>query len=151
MNNELNSTSYLKKREPFNLNGIDGNILRLVTIMLAIFVIASVTKPDSFLTLGNFLSMEKQLVEYGLMAIGVSIAMIAGGIDLSVVYIANLSAIISGMFMQKFALVATGPEQIFFIAMAILLGIITGVLCGAFNGFLIARLRIPAMLATLGT
>jgi len=151
VNNELNSTSYLKKREPFNLNGIDGNILRLVTIMLAIFVIASVTKPNSFLTLANFLSMEKQLVEYGLMAIGVSIAMIAGGIDLSVVYIANLSAIVSGMFMQKFALVATGPEQVFFIALAILLGIITGILCGAFNGFLIARLRIPAMLATLGT
>ncbi|QCJ44495.1 ABC transporter permease [Bacillus sp. S3] len=151
MNSELNRTPYLKKRVPFKLNGLDGNILRLVTIMLAIFVLASVTKPASFLSLANFLSMEKQLVEYGLMAIGVSIAMIAGGIDLSVVYIANLSAIISGMFMQKFALMATGPEQVLFITLAILLGILTGILCGAFNGFLIARLRIPAMLATLGT
>jgi simple sugar transport system permease protein len=144
-------TPTLNKREPFSLNNIDGYILRLFSIMIFILVLASVTKPDAFLSITNFLSMEKQLVEYGLMALGVSIAMIAGGIDLSVVYIANLSAITSGMFMQKFAMAAAGPEQLFFIVLAVLLGLLVGVLCGAFNGLLISRLHIPAMLATLGT
>lgn len=130
---------------------MDGNILRLLIIMMTIFIIASITKPSTFLSVANFLSMEKQMVEYGLMAIGVGIAMIAGGIDLSVVYIANLSAIVAGMFMQKFAVAVSGPEQIFFIVLGILLGLLTGIVCGLFNGFLIAKLRIPAMLATLGT
>ncbi|WP_332696440.1 ABC transporter permease [Halalkalibacter lacteus] len=130
---------------------IDGNILRLLVIFMIIFTIASITKPQSFLTLGNFISMERQLVEYGLLALGVGIAMVAGGIDLSVVYIANLSAITTGLFLRNFVPVDGGPEQFFIIGIGILIGIITGVCCGAFNGFLISRLRIPAMLATLGT
>lgn len=130
---------------------VDGNLIRLISVFVVIFAIASITKTSTFLTLANFLSMEKQLVEYGLMAIGVGIAMIAGGIDLSVVYIANLSAVIAGIFMKSFAQTVAGPEQIFIIAIGIILGLIVGVLCGAFNGFLIARLNIPAMLATLGT
>lgn len=144
-------TPTMNKQGSFSLGNIDGNILRLFSIMIFIFVLASVTKPNAFLSLGNFFSMEKQLVEYGLMALGVSIAMIAGGIDLSVVYIANLSAIVSGIFMQKFAMAAAGPQQMLFIVLAVVIGLLVGVLCGAFNGFLVSKLHIPAMLATLGT
>lgn len=130
---------------------LDGNLVRLISIFLIIFLVASFTKSESFLTIANFISMEKQLVEYGLMALGVGIAMIAGGIDLSVVYISNLSAITAGLLMQKFALAATGVEQMLFIILAVLAGLLVGYLCGAFNGFLITKFRIPPMLATLGT
>ena len=85
--------------------------------------------------------MAKQLSEYGLMAIGVGICMISGGIDLSTVYIANLCGIIAGLMMQ-----GNGS-----IALAILVALIVGMICGAFNGFLVSYLKIPAMLATLGT
>lgn len=148
---KTNETAILSNKNKFSFKKMDGNILRLLTIMFTLLIVASITKPDTFLSLANFLSMEKQLVEYGLMAIGVGIAMIAGGIDLSVVYIANLSAIVAGLFMQKFAIAISGPEQILFIVLGIILGLITGVVCGLFNGFLIAKLRVPAMLATLGT
>ncbi|MCM3693908.1 ABC transporter permease [Neobacillus niacini] len=148
---QTNETATLRNKSKFSFNKMDGNILRLLIIMFTIFIVASITKPDTFLSLANFLSMEKQLVEYGLMAIGVGIAMIAGGIDLSAVYIANLSAIVAGLFMKTFASAVTGTEQILFIVLGILLGLLTGVVCGLFNGFLIAKLRVPAMLATLGT
>ncbi|WP_082153671.1 ABC transporter permease [Bacillus sp. LL01] len=148
---KTNTDAILNNDKRFPFNKMDGNTLRLLIIMFTLLGIASITKPDSFLSLANFLSMEKQLVEYGLLAIGVGIAMIAGGIDLSVVYIANLSAIVAGIFMQSYATAVTGTEQIIFIILGILLGLLTGVICGLFNGFLIAKLRIPAMLATLGT
>lgn len=133
------------------LSKIDGNIMRLLLILLTILALAVITKANNFLKLGNFQSMEKQLVEYGLMSLGVGICMISGGIDLSAVYIANLSGIIAALFMKKVAAPQVGTNLILFIIISVLIGLMTGFLCGAFNGILIAHLNIPPMLATLGT
>ena len=68
--------------------------------------------------------------------------MISGGIDLSTVYIANLCGIVAGLTMN---------ESGFSIVVAIIVALIVGAACGIFNGFLVSVLKIPAMLATLGT
>lgn len=120
---------------------IDSNIKRLLIILAAFIVIACVTRPVEFIRIGNFQTMAKQLSEYGLMAVGVGICMISGGIDLSTVYIANLCGIVAGIMMQ-------GNVSI---PIAILAALTVGVLCGIFNGFLVSYLKIPAMLATLGS
>ena len=86
--------------------------------------------------------MGRQMAEYGLMAVGCGICMIPGGIDLSCVYVANLCGISAALLMQK-------NENA--ILPAILLALVIGAACGAFNGFLISYLRIPPMLATLGS
>ncbi|MSR94223.1 ABC transporter permease [Clostridiaceae bacterium 68-1-5] len=119
----------------------DHNIQRLLILLLAFAVLAGVTKTSEFMKIGNFQTMAKQLSEYGLMAVGVGICMISGGIDLSTVYIANLCGIIAGLLMQK----NTTPM------VAILVAVAVGLACGAFNGYLVSYLKIPAMLATLGT
>lgn len=121
---------------------IDGNIIRLLAILAIVTVVSEVTTGTRFVNLGNFQSMAKTLSEYGLMSIGVGVTMIAGGIDLSTVYIANLCGILAGMGMKNMGMS---------IPVAILLALVVGTLCGAFNGFLISVLKIPAMLATLGT
>lgn len=120
---------------------IDNNIKRLLIILALFIVIACVTKPTQFIKIGNFQTMAKQMSEYGLMAVGVGICMISGGIDLSTVYIANLCGILAGMMMQG------GGSNL----AAILVALAVGALCGIFNGFLVSYLKIPAMLATLGT
>lgn len=120
---------------------MNSNIKRLLIILVAFIVIACLTKPAEFIKIGNFQTMAKQLSEYGLMAIGVGVCMISGGIDLSTVYIANLCGILAGIMMQD------GGS----IPLAILVALIVGIICGSFNGFLVSYLRIPAMLATLGT
>lgn len=120
---------------------MDSNIKRLLIILVAFIIIACVTKPVEFIKIGNFQTMAKQLSEYGLMSIGVGICMISGGIDLSTVYIANLCGILAGITMQD------GGN----VPLAILVGLVVGIICGSFNGFLVSYLRIPAMLATLGT
>ncbi|AZO94140.1 ABC transporter permease [Iocasia frigidifontis] len=133
------------------LKKIEGNTQRLFVTLIFLLLIASVTKPDNFLKLGNFQSILKQMTEYGLMSLGVGICMISGGIDLSTVYIANLSGITAGLMMQKLIPAATDSGQFEYILLAILVSLLLGAVCGLFNGFLISYLHIPAMLATLGS
>ena len=121
---------------------IDGNILRLLAIFVIILAVSGITKGTSFLNVGNLQSMAKTLTEYGLMAVGCGITMISGGIDLSTVYIANPCGILAGLTMN---------ESSSSIVLAIIVALVVGALCGIFNGFLVSVLKIPAMLATLGT
>ena len=121
---------------------IDGNILRLLAIFVIILAVSGITKGTSFLNVGNLQSMAKTLTEYGLMAVGCGITMISGGIDLSTVHIANLCGILAGLTMN---------ESSSSIVLAIIVALVVGALCGIFNGFLVSVLKIPAMLATLGT
>lgn len=137
------------KFKQLSIGKIDDNIIRLLVILFAFILIAGLTKQSSFINSGNVKSIGKQLTEYGLMAIGVGITMISGGIDLSVVYIANLSGIIAGLMMQN--MVPAGSAGIGGIFLAVAVSLMVGALCGMLNGVLISHFHIPAMLATLGS
>jgi simple sugar transport system permease protein len=130
----------------------DKNIFRLFLMLLFVFALMSALKPDLFLKPYNFISMAKQFPEFGIMAIGISLTMITGGIDLAVVGTANLSAIVTAKF-----LIATVPKGspadnvMSMILFALPIALAVGALCGAFSGILISKFGIPAILATLGT
>lgn len=126
----------------------DSNLTRLFFIMIAAFVLMAALKPGLFLTWNNFQSMMFQFPEIGIFSVAVMLAMLLGGIDLSVVGIGNISGILSAFLMIRLApVMGNVPAVIIGVAAALAIGM----LCGAFNGFLIAKLGIPAMLATLGT
>jgi len=126
----------------------DTNLVRLALIMVGAFTLMAVLNPSMYLNQRNFQSMAFQFPEIGLMSIAVMIAMLMGGINLSVLGIANLSAIIAAHVM--IAIEPTlGGWAATFIGIATALAI--GVVCGALNGSLIAWVGIPAILATLGT
>lgn len=127
-----------KKTLPF-----DENVRRLMIILVVLLIVTGVTKSASFVNLSNFQSIGKQLTEYGLMSLGMGICMISGGIDLSTVYVANLSGICAGLIFQM-----NLPGNV---AVGCLAALCVGLLCGAFNGVLISYFHIPPMLATLGS
>ncbi|MDC7242426.1 MAG: ABC transporter permease, partial [Sphaerochaetaceae bacterium] len=119
------------------------NNLMIIVIGIAIFITMSILEPRAFLRIANIRGMFVQLPEYGILCFGMMLAMISGGIDLSLVGIANFASIVAATFMiQRGG--TTG--SIFF---AILIALLVGALCGLFNGFLIGYLKIPAMLVTL--
>lgn len=118
-----------------------GYLLGLAGLAAAIFVAMSLAAPG-FLSLTNLSSMGFQFPEFGLLALALLPAMIAGGIDLSVVAVANLCAVLCALMLREGGVAA---------AVAIPVTVLVGLLCGAFNGLLIARLKLPAILATLGT
>ena len=71
--------------------------LTLFIIMIGTIAVMSIFLPDKFSRLPKFQSMASQFPEYGLLALGIMLAMITGGIDLSVVSIANLSGVAGAM------------------------------------------------------
>lgn len=130
----------------------DKNFTRLLGLFIVLFAFCAVLKPDLFLRASNFQSMAKQFPEFGLMAIGVGVTMLTGGIDLSVVNIANLSAVTAALIMKSYAPRGAPPETVVMVILAAMAAaLVLGAICGALNGLLVSKIGIPAILATLGT
>ncbi len=129
----------------------DDNILQLVLITALVFVVMSALSPDKFLRYYNFESISFTLPELGLLSIAIMVAMLTGGIDLSVVGIANLAAVLAGTLFHHLAPGASSSLGLGSVSLGVALALAIGLAAGALNGFLIARLRITPILATLGT
>ena len=134
--------------------GLTNNLIQLLFITLFVFVAMSLVAPDKFLTWYNFESISFMFPEIGLLSIAMMIAMLTGGIDLSVIGIANMSSILAGVFFAK----TLGGEselpasvQMLYVGGGVALALCIGGLAGALNGFLITRVRITPILATIGT
>lgn len=130
----------------------DPHITRLVTILLSLIVVFAVVKTQAFLNVRTWQSMAIQFPEFGLMALGVMLTMITSGIDLSVVGIANMTSIGAAVMMLTLApRGADAGTSAMAIAVAIVFALVAGTLAGALNGFLVATVKIPPILVTLGT
>ncbi|TSA79626.1 ABC transporter permease [Deinococcus detaillensis] len=130
----------------------DRHILFLLVANLVVALAATLLTRGTFMSLDNWQSMATQLPELGLLALCILITMVSGGggIDLSVVATANLSAITAGLVARQLYAdpdSANMPFTLVFLAVALLVGLV----CGLINGLLISRLRYAPILATLGT
>lgn len=125
--------------------------LYLIVALIVIFI-AMAFISDSFFTLTNFISMMEQMSDYALMALGIMLCLCAGGVDLSTVGVANMTAAILASYLIKFAPdeCSTGTLVISCVVVVVL-AILIGAACGVFNGMLISKLGIPPMLATMST
>lgn len=126
----------------------DPALTRLFFIMIASFVLMAALVPSKFLTWSNIKSMMFQFPEIGIFALAVSLGMLLGGIDLSVVGVGNISTIISAYLMIAIAPSVGGVGAVI---IGVIVSLLIGCLAGALNGVLIAKVGIPAMIATLGT
>jgi simple sugar transport system permease protein len=136
------------------LRRIDTNLLQLALLTLLIFAAMAALNPERFLRPYVFESITFVAPELGLLAIAMMVAMLTGGIDLSVIGIANLSCILAGLFFHAVG-APRGPELANLawplVAAGIGLALCTGLLAGAINGLLITKLRVTPILATIGT
>ena len=114
--------------------------LALLLIWLAITCVIALRAP-SFLS-GNYIInvMLRNIVEIGIVAIPMTLIIITGGIDLSVGSILVLSGMLGGM-----AAAALGNLG------GVAVTLLTGLVCGLFNGILIVRAKISPMVTTLAT
>ncbi len=109
---------------------------------LAVECLFFAASAPSFATLGNFFEVLRFSVELGLLAVALTPILITGGIDLSVGSTIGLTAVVFGVMTQT----AHIP-----IGIAIVLSLLLGVTAGTLNAALIAGLRLPALIVTLGT
>ncbi|MEM1505729.1 ABC transporter permease [Domibacillus sp. 8LH] len=114
------------------------NILGLIAISL--FILMSITVPE-FTSSNNLNNMMFQLPEFGLIALAMMVVIVTGGIDLSITYTAALSGVA----------IATMSSNGYPMIVAILAGVVVGLLCGSLNGFIISKIGVSPILVTLGT
>ena len=128
-----------------------GHVSVLAGANIVVLVLLAIGLGSSFFSMNNMQSMMTQVAEFGLLAVAMSLAMLTGGIDLSIVATAVLAGIVGAEFLTgKVVDLATTPAPVV-MAMAVAAMLITGLLCGLFNGLLIAKASIPPILATLAT
>jgi rhamnose transport system permease protein len=109
----------------------------LLAVLWAVFACSA----PQFRDPQNLLSMTREFAEPGIVALMMTFVIITGGIDLSVGSVLALSAVSLGLFWQH------GVP----IGLASLLAVGVGALAGCANGALVVWLRIPPLIATLGT
>src|SRR5689334_21941176 len=112
---------------------------------LVALIIASIffaTQSDKFLTGANFSLIIQQVMVVGTLAIGQTLVILTGGIDLSNGMIMALSSVLmTGLAVQS------GMNPL----LAILVGLLAGVIFGVLNGALITTIGLPPFIVTLGT
>ncbi|OEO30913.1 branched-chain amino acid ABC transporter permease [Devosia insulae DS-56] len=112
----------------------------LLVVAVAIFVANSLASPY-FLSPWSLSDATFNFTEKALIALAMALLIISGEIDLSVAAIIALASTAMGFALQ-FGIDTPGLVAI---------GIGTGLLCGAFNGFLVTRLGLPSIVVTIGT
>ena len=108
--------------------------------LIALFIGLSIASPY-FLTQNNLASVARQTAVFNTMALGMTIVIVSGGIDLSVGSILGLAGFLGTLTLEKGYPIPVG----------ILVGVLTGAVCGFLNGFAVTRLKIAPFIVTLGT
>ena len=124
-------------KKPFKLQ---QNIIMLfaTVVLYGLFTLVNPNLTDKYM----ILSIIQNIAPYAVMGLGVTFVIATGGIDLSLGTVTIASAVLAGKLYTTnvIPLWATIP-----VMMAI------GALCGLLNGLMVAKLKIPAFIATLGT
>jgi simple sugar transport system permease protein len=129
----------------------DREFTVLLAIGLVVTALLATFMSSRFFALGNLQSMGVQVSEFGFLALAMGLAMLTGGIDLSIVAAAALAGIVGATVMSGSVIPVTDTNGVLLLALGALASLLTGLLCGLLNGVLIAKLSIPPILATLGT
>ena len=127
-----------------NLKSSGKQSFMIILVTLVLFALFTVIN-SSYASTDNLLAMVKSLVPYAILGLGVTFVIATGGIDLSIGTVLIASSVMAGTICRTTTSVTAA------LAVTIPLMVIFGLLFGILNGFLIAKLKLPPFIATLGT
>ena len=135
-------TSFLQRR------GIRLHVLGPLLALFALILIGAWLNPN-FLSYGNVTNVLARSAFIGIIAVGMTFVITAGGIDLSV---GSMAAFVAGlMILSMNSLIPILGVGIPVILCGMAVAIVSGFVAGWLNGFLVAKVRIEAFIVTLGT
>ncbi|MDO4804339.1 MAG: ABC transporter permease [Lachnospiraceae bacterium] len=114
----------------------------LLAILIALFTIMVGAGSGKFLSSDNLMQIVRDASVPGIIGVGVTYVIITSGIDLST----GSAIALVGMVMANIYAYTLWP-----IPVMILMGILTGLLCGVVNGYVVAKMEVPEFIATLAT
>jgi erythritol transport system permease protein len=122
---------------------------RAVLVLVLLLIFFSALAPE-FLTTNNLSILAKHVAITALLAVGMTFAVLTGGIDLSVGSIAGLGGMVAGYLLTQ-GVILGGTAHYPPVAIVVLLAICVCLAVGALNGWLITRAGVTPFIATLGT
>ncbi|GAA2974894.1 ribose transport system permease protein [Microbacterium terrae] len=125
------------------LSGSVGRNLGLVVALLVLVIVGALTAPDTFLSVSNILTILRQASIIGVISIGMTLVIIAGGIDLSVGSVMGLASVVATL-----AAIQDLSDQLHWIVMVVM-ALLVGLAAGLINGVVIAYGKVVAFMATL--
>jgi len=127
-------------RQPF-IDRHRASLARLLPLtgLVGLVVFFSITGGDRFMSVDNWRTLIQQAAVVAIVGFGLTFVIVAGSIDLSVGSVAALAGI-----------VAAGVAEAHGALLGIVAGMATGAACGLCNGFVLAIMRVPSFIATLG-
>jgi len=137
-NGNDNGLSLFKRHENLTVTAI---FVSFVVVIAVLQVIITGGKYPTFLSPVNLLNILQQVSVPGIVAVGMTLVMISGGIDLSVGMLASLVSIVTALGVSKWGL-GTWPS--------VLLGVVTAIALETILGFIISRVRVEPFIITLG-
>jgi ribose transport system permease protein len=115
--------------------GVQGPLLGLI-LLCVVFTFTT----NVFFSVRNALNILDQVTVLGILAVGMTLVIVIGGIDLSVGSILALVMMVMGWLKETFDV----P-----LPLAILVALLCGAVCGSLNGLLVTKAKLPAFIATL--
>jgi len=129
----------------------DREFASLIVVTLIVAGVLYVSLGERVFSALGISSMAIQIAEFGFIALGMGLAMLTGGIDLSVAAAAGLAGLAGALVMSGTIIPITDSNQGMIVVLGVVATLGTGMLTGLLNGFLIAKISVPPILATLGT
>lgn len=128
----------------------DLNFSILIFVTIGILIAMAVVLGDKMYNERNLSSMAFQVSEFAVLSLGMGLAMLLGGIDLSIVANANLAGICAAFVMTNEG-IASSMGASGSIVLAVIVALVVATACGTLNGTLIAKFSVNPIVATLGT
>jgi len=123
----------------------------IILALIGIWVFFAVLTKGSFLSAQNFSNLFRQMTVTSFLAIGMVLVIVTAGIDLSVGKAAGFVSVMVAFLQARFWVQTIPIENPIVMAiLSVIIGIIIGVIFGALQGSIIAYLRVPPFIVTLG-
>jgi ribose transport system permease protein len=115
---------------------------KAIWLVLVVLFIGFALASKNFLSSNNLFTIARQVSMFGIAAVGMTFVILIGGIDLAAGSVITLVNVVCAYLMVKMH---------FSIPAAIITSLLLAVLIGALNGFMVARIGMPAIIATFAT
>jgi D-xylose transport system permease protein len=122
----------------------------IILALIGIWILFATLTKGAYISSQNFSNLFRQMTVTAFLGIGMVLVIVTGGIDLSVGKAAGFVSVVAAFLQAKVWYTMFPDQPILAAALSILLGLLVGTVFGAVQGYLIAYLRIPPFITTLG-
>ncbi len=140
------SASGVTARQRLIRRGLNSSPAYMFAVLAALFILFSILSPSTFPTQANIKNLVVDTSIVLVMSVGMTFVMVAAGFDLSIGSVLVFSGICAVKTMSL-----VGGDGYGTALAGLGASVVGGVAWGLFNGFCVTRLRVPALITTLGT